>query len=267
MKYLIYIINLLSLFSCIDKKNIQDVRSNIKQDLNLIHYKLQKEIQKKTDKQVERIRKVVKTGKRKEKLEIFLKRSYKLKQKYLEVMKLLTKSNTHQMSKKIYKDNIKWLNKISKEYKIGISFFEDNTELEQFLAQLDSKIIKEQLGISISHNFEEVMGKIGMFPYIPQGGFTRRWLVGLNNIEKVEEGRQVELMQVFLNKSITISERYDHILDIDKGNIQEKDDVFYISIPTQKLGRQEFKATLLIRNWKPNKDTTIKYTQTFKVIK
>lgn len=169
---------------------------------------------------------------------------------------MITTIQINQSIRKIYKNHIKWLNKKIEENSLKLEFF-PNIQI------LDDVVMKEKIKIQISNNFITTLYKTG-YDDLTEFRINYFRLLGSNQYHKVIEGDNIELRQALCGGRDL--KKYDYNFKINKGILDNQESLSYISIPTQKLGIQEFTITLNMKNWETEKDTTLYLTQTFEVI-
>lgn len=200
-----------------------------------------------------------------------LKRATKVYQKYQDVIKALDNQPSNQEYFKVYQEYHEWLRKNVKQWNLDIKGKSNgNIDLQKLL--YISKDLKSQIKTRIYTKTEMILRYLGADDLFAStvDYFSYAYVIASSSSHFVEKGEKIELSQYILipqTRSDSLKD-LDFETHIDKGFMKElKGNIFEITIPSPKLGKQEFHASFHVKNQAQTLDTTFHLSKTFEVIK
>jgi len=282
MKNLIYSIIFLVLSACMDENRLIELKNEVKSNLGIVYQNLQETNEKKSEKENKKLKYLIRTqklSKRTQKYAITL-RDYlkKIKNIYAKNINILEQKKIKVDYKKIYqafrkrlfeefyKDFVEKLGWRNKDFQMLKKSFQNAEVIQEFLDRENNEEQKEIVQLQMGRDLKTIL--YWFFSELNSGhGWDKMVLLGNNKLPKLEEGEFVEIEQ-FITIFPNIK-KYDYNIQIDKGKIQEEDNrspIFSISIPAQKLGKQDFTVTAKFENWETEQDITLYFREFFEVV-
>lgn len=270
MKTLIYPLIVLITFACNNSQKLVTIIQDIDKNLATLE-KIQTEDL--TSKLIN-LEEIVTKYRYPDKAQLALKKVKMVYQKYQKVLKALDNQRSNQECFKVYQEYREWLRKKAKQWNFDIekrSYYQ-SPENVKFQTLLNiSKDLKPQIQSRIYKETERILNYLGandlstgIVDY-----FSYAYVIASNSSRFAEKGEEIELSQYIFMPHIRSDSLKNLELNanIDKGVLKKVRNVFEITIPTQELGKQQYKASIHVQNRALTLDTTFHLSKTFEVIK